>query len=198
MPPCARSTCTTGVCRRLADWSRRSLVTQMSKPPTSRASEDDTAPRSLQRRLGLLIERPRLDRIQNALLGLVLRATGGLLHLLAQTQWAHIRPDLINVREALRLRAFLADLTPPGRRFTVGEPDRVLFLVIDDHLVDSVVLVIFGHSQFSSLRQRNDCMICGLAALYKTKAGATGGDMAGEKRWAAINLALPRFGGTGY
>lgn len=47
-----------------------------------------------------------------------------LFHLLPEAQRTHVRPDLHEVLEALGLGSRLPDLTPAGREFTIGEPDR--------------------------------------------------------------------------
>src|SRR5258708_34303326 len=66
-----------------------------------------------------------------------------LFHLLAQAQRPHVRPHLVDVLEAVRLRALLAHLPPTGGRLGVGEPNGVLLPRGDDHLVGPGVLFVF-------------------------------------------------------
>src|SRR5437588_5815090 len=71
------------------------------------------------------------------------------LHLLPQAQGAHVRPDLLDVREALGLRARLAGVAPAERVLAVGWPDGILLLVVDDHLVDGRVFsLVLTHAVF--------------------------------------------------
>src|SRR5215217_743050 len=65
-----------------------------------------------------------------------------LLQLLAQAEGAHVGPDLLDVGEALRLVAALPDVCPAERILTAHWPDGILFLVVDDHSVDSKVFEI--------------------------------------------------------
>src|SRR2546421_10396833 len=71
------------------------------------------------------------------------RCTRGLgrapLHLLPQAQGAHVRPNFLDVGKALGLGAGLARVAPAEWVLAVGGPDRVLLLVVDDHLVDGRV-----------------------------------------------------------
>src|SRR6266496_3173505 len=76
------------------------------------------------------------------------------LHLLAKAQRAHVGPDLVDVLEALRLGTLLAHLAPAGRRLAIGEPDGVLLLVVDNHLVGAVVFFVLGHDGLCSSQRR--------------------------------------------
>src|SRR4051794_15708635 len=62
-----------------------------------------------------------------------------LFHLLAQTQRPHVRPNLFDVREALRFRARLARIVPTKRVLTIGRPDRILLFVVHHNFVDGSV-----------------------------------------------------------
>src|SRR5215207_5592559 len=62
-----------------------------------------------------------------------------LFHALSQAERSHIRPDFLDVGEALGLRAGLAGVVPAERVLAVGGPDRILLLVVDHDLVDGVV-----------------------------------------------------------
>src|SRR5712691_9435418 len=68
-----------------------------------------------------------------------------LLHLLAQTQRPHVRPDFLDVSEALVFGALLAGILPAQGVFLVGRPDRILFLMIDHHFINSRVLALPAH-----------------------------------------------------
>src|SRR5256885_1244524 len=71
-----------------------------------------------------------------------------LLHLLAQAQRAHVGPHLVDVGQALVLAALFAHLPPASRRLAVRKPDRVLLLVVDHDLVDTIVFFVFGHVRY--------------------------------------------------
>src|SRR5437588_156751 len=60
-------------------------------------------------------------------------------HLLSEAQGPHVRPDLLDVGEALLLRPLLARVRPAERVLAVCGPDGILLLVVDDHLVDGRV-----------------------------------------------------------
>src|SRR5882762_3677420 len=68
-----------------------------------------------------------------------------LLHFLAQAQRPHVRPDFLDVGEALVFGALLAGILPAQGVFLVGRPDRILFLMIDHHFVNSRVLALPVH-----------------------------------------------------
>lgn len=63
------------------------------------------------------------------------------LHLLTEAEGAHVGPDLFDVVEALLLAALRADVLPTGGQLAIREPNRLLFLVIDDHQISTIVLV---------------------------------------------------------
>lgn len=77
-------------------------------------------------------------------------------HLPSKAKGAYVRPDHGDESEAVGLQALLTDLVPAGRRLAVREPDRVLLLVVDDDLVDSVVLFILSHRLIIPLQVPND------------------------------------------
>ena len=69
-----------------------------------------------------------------------------LLHPFPKTQRAHVGPDLLDVRQALLLGAALPLVGSPQRILPVGGPDRILFFVVDDNLVDGGVFpFVFLH-----------------------------------------------------
>src|SRR5262245_52595916 len=75
------------------------------------------------------------------------------IHLLPQTQRSHIRPHLVDVREALVLEAALPSVSPTSGIGPVRGPERVLFFLIDDHLVpDRFLLFSFHLSSLPRLR----------------------------------------------
>src|SRR4051812_22147695 len=78
-----------------------------------------------------------------------------LFHLLAQTQRAHVSPDLFDVCEAFGLRARLARIVPPERILAVGGPNRILLFVIDDDLVDGCVFSLIQTHRISSFPCRS-------------------------------------------
>src|SRR5258708_9620504 len=96
-----------------------------------------------------------------------------LLHLVAQTQRTHIRPDFLDVSEALIFGALLAGILPAQGVFLVGLPDRILFLMIDHHFVNSRVLALAVH-EASGLLIYTKLKRCGRAGPKKgaTQAGA--------------------------
>src|SRR5262249_7674461 len=74
-----------------------------------------------------------------------------LFHLLPQAERPHIRPDLLDIRQALRLGPGLSDIVPTERVLAVGRPDRILLLVVDHDLVDrGVFLIIPVHGSLLS------------------------------------------------
>src|ERR1041384_1667705 len=56
----------------------------------------------------------------------------------AQAERPHIGPHLLDVGQALLLPAHLAPAAPAERDLAVLGPDRVLLLVVDDHLIAGV------------------------------------------------------------
>src|SRR2546423_13330757 len=77
-------------------------------------------------------------------------------HLRAKTQRTHIGPNLIDVLKALGLSALLSHRAPTGWRLGVSEPDGVLLLMVDHHLVRAVILFFFGHNSSSFWHHRLD------------------------------------------
>jgi len=69
-----------------------------------------------------------------------------LAHLLPETEWSHVGPDFVDVREAVGLLRLLAGLAPTGRDVAIGRPDRVLLLVVH-HDLEQGLLVIEGGSR---------------------------------------------------
>ena len=67
-------------------------------------------------------------------------------HVAPQTEGPHVRPDFIDVFQTLRFFARFASHPPALRDFPAVKPDRVLLLVIDDHVVNTQVLVIVERS----------------------------------------------------
>ena len=65
----------------------------------------------------------------------------GPVHLLAQAQRAHIRPDFFDVGQAFFLHAALAHRPPAFRHGLVIGPDGILFFVVDHYLKQDVVAV---------------------------------------------------------
>src|SRR5947207_2039998 len=61
-------------------------------------------------------------------------------HAVAQAARPHVRPHLGGVGRALLLGALLPDLVPPGGYLVAGQPERVLVLVVAEHLVPRVVV----------------------------------------------------------
>src|SRR5262245_10433509 len=57
------------------------------------------------------------------------------LHALPERARSHVGPMLGDVLEALRLRTDVSGVSPAERVAAIGRPDRVLILVVDDHLV---------------------------------------------------------------
>src|SRR5438105_15696104 len=81
------------------------------------------------------------------------RCTRGLgrafLHLLPQAQGAHVRPNFLDVGEALGLRACLPRVPPAERVLAVSRPDGVLLLVVHNNLVDGRVFsLVLTHVVF--------------------------------------------------
>src|SRR5256885_3788737 len=69
----------------------------------------------------------------------------GLGHAPAQARRPHVGPDLLHVRQTLLARAGRPFVAPTGRVLPVGRPDRVLLLVVQDHLVRRRRLCVLGH-----------------------------------------------------
>src|SRR5262249_37593434 len=64
----------------------------------------------------------------------------GLVCPVPQAERTHVRPDLLDIRQAFLLRALLPPVGPARWILAIGEPDRILHLVVDDDLVDGTVL----------------------------------------------------------
>src|SRR6266404_6131778 len=60
-------------------------------------------------------------------------------HLFSQAKGPHISPYLFDISEAFHFWTSLACIIPAQGIFTIRRPDGILFLVVDDHLVDSRV-----------------------------------------------------------
>src|SRR6478672_7505056 len=73
------------------------------------------------------------------------------LHLLAQAEWAHVRPDLLDVGQARRLVAREARLAPAQRQFAILRPDRILLLVIDHDPIDRRILCLVSVHRWLSI-----------------------------------------------
>src|SRR5712671_1815621 len=63
-----------------------------------------------------------------------------LCHLFAQAERSHIGPDFLDVGQTFALGSLFAYFPPAQWRGPVSKPDRILFLVVDDHLINSLVL----------------------------------------------------------
>src|SRR5262249_41007080 len=68
-----------------------------------------------------------------------------LLHLLAEAEGPHVRPHLLDVRQALLLGAVLPRRLPAQRELPVRGPDGVLLLVVHHHLVLGRILALVAH-----------------------------------------------------
>src|SRR5207244_3876234 len=72
---------------------------------------------------------------------------GGFFHALTQAEGTHIGPHVLDPGEALRLRTGLPRVLPTERVVALRRPDRVLLLVVHDHLVNRFVfLLVAVHS----------------------------------------------------
>jgi hypothetical protein len=69
-------------------------------------------------------------------------------HSLPEAQGTHVDPNRINIRGALGLRTFFIDGFPAGRYFFPLRPQRVLFLIVDEHDVGIVVFRLVCHTTF--------------------------------------------------
>jgi hypothetical protein len=70
-----------------------------------------------------------------------------LVHLLAQTKWSHVCPNISNVVQTLLLLPLLTYIPPTLSVFSVRGPNRVLFLLIDNHLVDDLIFLALVHGE---------------------------------------------------
>src|SRR5579859_1007925 len=68
-----------------------------------------------------------------------------LLHFLAQTQWPHVRPDLLDIGQAHLLCSALAGVLPAQRVFAVRRPEGILFFVVDHNLINCLIFCVFRH-----------------------------------------------------
>ena len=66
----------------------------------------------------------------------------------AEAEGAQIRPDFVDVGEALGFAAAFAGLAPAGGELTIYRPERVLLFVVHDHPVDDVVFGVHAHSGY--------------------------------------------------
>lgn len=73
------------------------------------------------------------------------------LHLLAQAQRAHVRPDFVDISKAFGLGASLANCAPAAWDFLVFGPDRILLLMIDNNGVDCGFVFFPSHGLFPFL-----------------------------------------------
>src|SRR5690348_7384063 len=87
---------------------------------------------------------------------LVSGLSGGV-HLLTKAARPHVGPDLVDIGHAVGLAALFADGPPAGRDVVVDQPERVLFLVVDQNLIPGVVihLIFLSHSVYLSPESRN-------------------------------------------
>jgi hypothetical protein len=65
-------------------------------------------------------------------------------HLLSQAQRPHVRPHILNIGYTVGFRTGLSEFFPAKWRLTIGEPDRVLFFVINHNLIDRLVFLLFS------------------------------------------------------
>src|SRR5205085_11343458 len=63
-------------------------------------------------------------------------------HRLPQALRPEIRPDLLDVGEAFRLRPAFSGLLPPARQRAVDGPDRVLLLLVPHDVVAAAVVIL--------------------------------------------------------
>ena len=72
------------------------------------------------------------------------------MHFFAQTQWPHVGPDRFDMGQTLLFGAGFSRVFPSGRILAVSRPDRILFLVIYDDLVDRFVVLFVHRSRFAA------------------------------------------------
>src|ERR1700722_4435946 len=77
-----------------------------------------------------------------------------LLHFLSEAKRPHVRPDSLNMVQALSLSARLARKAPSRWIFAGFRPERVLSLMIDKHFENCLIVVEYGH-RFSPLGFQN-------------------------------------------
>src|SRR5688572_15193333 len=71
-------------------------------------------------------------------------SAGGVSHANTQAQRTHVRPNLFDVAQTLRLRSRLARIPPAQSVAVVRGPDGILLFVVDDHSIK--------HRFFGSIR----------------------------------------------
>src|ERR1044071_3357709 len=81
---------------------------------------------------------------------------------LAEAQRPHVGPHLLDVRQALLLRADRPRVDPAGGVVALGGPDRVLLFVVPDDLVRAIRISFHGkssrHDGVSRLAPRSGAM----------------------------------------
>jgi hypothetical protein len=65
-----------------------------------------------------------------------------LFHLLAQTEWPHVGPYVLDVSQAFLLSPGLAGILPAEGVLSLDWPDRVLLFVVDDYPVDPGIFLL--------------------------------------------------------
>src|SRR3989440_12360874 len=87
---------------------------------------------------------------------LALLLPGPFRHLFAEAERSHIGPDFLDIGQAFALGSLFAYFSPAQRRLAVSKPDRVLFLVVDDHLIDPLVFFFISwHVRYSFFPQNS-------------------------------------------
>src|SRR5947209_9816577 len=72
-------------------------------------------------------------------------------HRPTQTEWPHVRPDLIDVFQAFLPDTILAYLAPTAGNLVILPPDRILLLIIDDDRIDRRIgILLRSHLRNSS------------------------------------------------
>src|SRR5438093_6778623 len=66
-----------------------------------------------------------------------------LIHFFPEAQRPHVRPDFLDVGQALRLRAAFASIPPTQRILPVRRPDRVLLFMIHNDLINRIIFSLF-------------------------------------------------------
>src|SRR5947209_11371072 len=76
-------------------------------------------------------------------------------HLFAQAERSHIGPDFLDIGQAFALGSLFASFSPAQGRLPVSKPDRILFLVVDDHLIGPLVFFFISWHVRNSFLHHN-------------------------------------------